>query len=27
MTLVTNNVNHFGQISGLEIENWKAHAL
>ena len=23
MTLVTNNDNHFGRISGLKIENWK----
>lgn len=27
MTLVTNNENHFGQISGLKIENWKMHTL
>jgi tRNA(fMet)-specific endonuclease VapC len=27
MTLVTNNENHFGRISGLKIENWKMHAL
>jgi len=23
MTLVTNNEDHFGRISGLKIENWK----
>jgi tRNA(fMet)-specific endonuclease VapC len=23
MTLVTNNTNHFGRISGLNVENWK----
>ncbi len=23
MTLVTNNVNHFGRIQNLKIENWK----
>jgi len=23
MTLVTNNENHFGRISGLKMENWK----
>jgi tRNA(fMet)-specific endonuclease VapC len=23
MTLVTNNTNHFGRISGLNLENWK----
>jgi tRNA(fMet)-specific endonuclease VapC len=27
MTLVTNNVNHFGRIIGLKLENWKIHAL
>jgi len=27
MTLITNNENHFGRISGLNIENWKIHAL
>lgn len=27
MTLITNNENHFGRISGLKIENWKKHAL
>lgn len=27
MTLVTNNENHFGRISGLKIENWKMHTL
>ena len=27
MTLVTNNVNHFGRIPGLKIENWKKDVL
>jgi len=27
MTLVTNNTNHFGRISGLILENWKMQSL
>jgi len=27
MTLVTNNTNHFGRISGLNLENWKLQSL
>ena len=27
MTLVTNNTNHFGRISGLNLENWKMQSL
>jgi tRNA(fMet)-specific endonuclease VapC len=27
MTLVTNNTNHFGRISGLNLENWKMYSL
>ncbi len=27
MALVTNNTNHFGRISGLNLENWKMQSL
>jgi len=27
MTLITNNTNHFGRISGLNLENWKIQSF